>query len=375
MRIVVAPDSYKGSLFALKVAEIMGKAIKEVKPSVDVVLKPMADGGEGTIDTMLSSIEGKRIPITCTGPLGEKIDTYYAVTKENIVIVETACIAGLVQVPESLRNPDYTTSFGLGEVIRHALDQGYRSFVIGLGGSAINDGGLGMLRALGMQAFDGDGRELGPYGKDVAQIHSVSFQNLDKRLPQAQLRIACDVDNPLCGKAGASAVFGPQKGLAKERVEHYDKALHNYAVLVEKSIGVVAKDKDGAGAAGGLGFAFLVIGGQLESGAALLAEASGLEDAIKVSDVAITGEGQTDDQTLRGKAPSYVADLARRNYIPTILISGSVNGDIESLNTKFASCFSIINQPYTLEQCLEEAEQLVYQQTKQVTRLIISFCR
>ncbi|MDL4839514.1 glycerate kinase [Aquibacillus rhizosphaerae] len=369
MNIVVAPDSYKGSLTALEVASVMKRAINDLDKLHQVIVKPMADGGEGTIDTMLAATEGQRITITCTGPLGKKINTFYAVTNDETVIIEVANISGLVQVPEADRNPERTTTYGIGEVIKDGLEKGYRKFIIGLGGSATNDGGLGMLQALGLKANDQDGKAVGSFGSDLFNINHVNFKGIDKRMSDVDIRVACDVDNPLCGPYGSSAVYGPQKGATPNQVERFDDALQNYAFLVERELGKAYQTIHGAGAAGGLGFALLTLGGKLESGAELLGGAAGLEKVIRKSDLVITGEGQSDDQTLRGKAPAYVADLATKYNIPAVLISGSLSGDVNALRLKFAGCFSIINKPLALNQCIEQAEQLVYEQTKQVVNL------
>lgn len=370
MNIVIAPDSYKGSLTSLQVSEIMKKAIRDVNKDYHVTMKPMADGGEGTLDALLMSGKGERIPILCTGPLGEKINTTYAIVDSKTAIFECASIAGLVQVPMDKRNPDLTTSYGLGEAMIAALDKGCSSFVIGLGGSATNDGGLGMLLALGMKAWDEQGNVVGPFGKDVHHVRKVSFSDMDVRLKEVSIKVACDVDNPLCGEKGATNVYGPQKGATKEQIHNYDQALNLYGDAIESIICKSIKDFPGAGAAGGLGFALLTIGATLVSGAELLANAMNMEEAIEKADLVITGEGQSDEQTLYGKAPGYIAELAKKHHIPIVLISGSLDGDLDKLRERFAGCFSIINKPLSLEECIEQAELLLYEQTKQVIHLM-----
>ncbi|OZU88151.1 glycerate kinase [Virgibacillus indicus] len=373
MKIIVAPDSFKGSLTSTQASEVIKKSILKVQPSSDVVLKPMADGGEGTLETLLTATDGEQIPIACTGPLGEKIDTAYAIVEGNTAIIECASIAGLVQVPQNKRNPDVTTSFGIGEVIIDALNKGCTNFVIGLGGSATNDGGLGMLQALGMKALDYNGKPIGIYGKDLQQIKKANFNEIDSRLSEIKIKIACDVDNPLCGKRGASAVYGPQKGATAKQIEHYDQSLNNYGDLIETELNQSLKDIPGAGAAGGLGFAMLAIGANLVSGAELLAETIKAEESIQVADLVITGEGQSDEQTLFGKAPGFIASLAKKHHVPVVLISGSLSGDLDVLRERFSGCFSITNKPLSLEACMENAEELLYEQTKQIIHLICSF--
>ncbi|WAA08888.1 glycerate kinase [Fervidibacillus albus] len=372
MKIVLAPDSYKGSLTSPEVVQVMQKAILDYCNECTVIPKPMADGGEGTVDALFASSSGKRIEVTCTGPLGEKIPTYYAITEDETAIIEVANIAGLVQVPPSKRNPDLTTTYGLGEVMKDALDKGCTSFVIGLGGSATNDGGLGFLQALGVQFFDEDGKKVGIFGKDIMSVHEVRFDRIDPRLKKAKIKVACDVDNPLYGEKGASVVYGPQKGAKPKQIERYDKAFRRYASLIEQKQGKVLSNVKGAGAAGGLGFAFLVLDAELVSGAKLVAETSALEEAIRNADLVITGEGKSDEQTLYGKAPGYVADVAKGVGVPVILISGSIGDDSDTLRTKFDGCFSIITEPLTIEECMKEAKTLLYNQTKRIIHFIFS---
>ncbi|RKQ35868.1 glycerate kinase [Oceanobacillus halophilus] len=372
MNIILAPDSYKGSLSALEAAKTMKRAITDIDNGHLISMKPMADGGEGTMDAMLASSRGRKVVIQCAGATGEKIESYYAMLDSHTAVIELAAIAGLVQVPKKKRNPDYTTTFGIGEAILHALNRGCTSIIIGLGGSATNDGGLGMLQALGVKAWDERGNELGGFGNDLQQVSRISFTDVDPRVYQVEMKVACDVDNPLCGNRGASVVFGPQKGASVDQIPVYDKALDHYGNLVEAEVGKSLKKVPGAGAAGGTGFAFLSIGAELVSGAELMAKAMKLEDDIKQADLVFTGEGQSDEQTMYGKAPGYVAQLAKKYKVPVILLSGSLTGDIEKLQDRFSGCFSIINKPLTLEECIEHAQDLLYGQTKQIMYLMES---
>lgn len=373
MNIVIAPDSFKGSLTSIRASEIMKGAIKSVDASFQVTLRPMADGGEGTLHTLLASTEGVRIPIKCSGPLGDEIDTAYAIVNSNTAIIECASIAGLVQVPRAKQNPDITTTFGIGEVIIDALDKGCKSFIFGLGGSATNDGGLGMLMALGIKALDEDGNRVEPFGKDVQRVETVDFSELDERLLNPDIQVACDVDNPLCGEKGATKVYGPQKGASNEQLQQYDHALNNYGDVIENALNKRFKNVPGAGAAGGLGFALLAIGAKLISGAKLLGETLNVESAIKEADLVLTGEGQSDEQTLYGKAPGYIGSLAQKHQVPVILISGGLVGDLNVLRERFTGCFSIVNKPLTLEACIKYADELLYEQTKQVIHLLGNF--
>lgn len=369
MNIVIAPDSFKGSLTSIEVTNIIERAILDYNQNYSVIKKPMADGGEGTIDSLLAATKGEMISIQCTGPLGDKISTAYAIIDENTAIIECASIAGLTQVPSDQRNPDYTTTYGMGEAILDALDRGCRSFIIGLGGSATNDGGLGMLLALGMEAIDSNNQKVGMFGKDIHSVENVNFSKLDPRLKDVQIKVASDVDNPLCGDKGASVVYGPQKGATNEQIETYDLSLKKFSNVIEKTINQSIQNTPGAGAAGGLGFGFLTIGAELVSGAELLANAMDIEHEIQKADIVITGEGQSDEQTLYGKAPGYIASLAQNYNVPTILISGGLE-DVEKLSSSFAGCFSIINKPLSLQECMEQADLLLYQQAKQVIQFI-----
>lgn len=371
MKIVISPDSFKGSLTARQAAKAMKRGCEEAIPGVDIVLKPMADGGEGTLDTLIFATNGKRLHLNCTGPLGKKIETSYGeLGDKKTAVIEVASIAGLVQVPKDERDPYKTTSFGLGEAIKHAIGAGYSSIIIGLGGSSSNDGGLGMLQAVGVKFFNEKGEKLNFFGEDVLSVGSVDFSSLDCRLKDVSIRVAADVDNPLCGPNGASAIYGPQKGATPVQIKKLDNALFHYGELIEKAIGKELKETPGAGAAGGLGFALLVLGAEFISGAKLVANTIQLKEEISSADLVITGEGQSDEQTLFGKAPGYVAQIAKASGVPIILISGSLGKNTDSLRELFSGCFSITKGPASLEECIEFGEKLLYEQTKNVVHLI-----
>ncbi|WP_138419925.1 glycerate kinase [Aquibacillus sediminis] len=368
MNIVIAPDSFKGSLTSLEAANIIRKAVNDTEANDRCVMKPMADGGEGTIDAFLTSVGGRRIQLTCKGPLGADIETNYAILNDQTAVIEVASVAGLVQVPSEQRDPDRTTTYGIGQVMMDALDKGCRSFIIGLGGSATNDVGFGMFQALGMKAWSRTGAKLGYKGHDLLDIDQLDLTGLDPRLQQVSIQVACDVDNPLTGQTGASAVYGPQKGASAEQVTRYDHAHAYFAKLVDEE----KRDLPGAGAAGGLGFALLTLGATLKPGANVIAEIGKVEQAIRQADLIITGEGQSDEQTLYGKAPAHIADLAKKHNKKVLLISGSLGNGAEALHDKFTGCFSIMNRPMTLEACIEHAGELLYEQTKHVMYLVRS---
>jgi glycerate kinase len=371
MKIVVAPDSYKGSLPAKEVGITIKKAFALEMPGAEVEVIPMADGGEGTLDALLYATNGEKVEATATGPLGEQVETCFGILGDGkTAVIEMAQVAGLPMVPSEKRNPLLTTTFGVGELIAAAIDKGIRSFIIGLGGSATNDGGLGMLQALGAAFLDEQGKGVKPIGESLQKISSVDFTNLKPELKACRFRIASDVENALCGENGASFVFGPQKGATAAQVQQLDEGLKQYASLVEDHLKVKLQDIPGAGAAGGLGFGFLALGAEIIPGAQVVAEATGLEKHIKEADWVITGEGQSDFQTLYGKAPFFVAGLAKKHGVSAILLSGGLGKGHEQLLDHFVSCHSIVNAPMPLEHAIADAQSLLYSCARNVVRLI-----
>lgn len=376
MNVVIAPDSFKGSLSAKEISLIMKKSCLDVFPDAEVILKPMADGGEGTLDSLLFTTKGKRLHIPCTGPLGEKIKAPVGILGDGkTAVIEVASVSGITQVPEHKRNPYRTTTYGIGQCIQFVLDQGLRNIVIGLGGSATNDGGMGMLSALGAQFFSEDSEKPGMFGYDLLKIARVDLSRLDERLRHTRILIASDVRNPLCGQQGASHVYGPQKGATRDQVLQLDRALDRYSNLLEKQTGIQAKHTPGAGAAGGLGFALLSLGAKIESGAELIASYSHLEETVAGADLVLTGEGQSDRQTFYGKAPGYVAQLCKKYGVPSILLSGGIEGEMKDFHQWFTACFSLVNRPMSLTESMEHAESLLYDQSLNIFHLIKSMNR
>ncbi|WP_372635907.1 glycerate kinase [Cohnella sp.] len=369
MRIVLAPDSFKGSLSAVQAAYAMVRAVRDALPDAEAIPLPMADGGEGTVDALVAAGGGEKRPIEATGPLGLPVRSYYGAIGRTAVL-EAANLFGLTMVPEAERNPLRTTSAGLGEAIRAALDAGFADFVIGLGGSSTNDGGIGMLGALGAVFLDRSGTPLRGFGADLAEIASVDFSGLDPRLASARITVACDVRNPLLGEDGAAAVYGPQKGATPELCRRLDDAMAVYADKIESDRGAALRSEPGAGAAGGLGFAFLALGAKLAPGAEVLEAYVGLKERIRDADWVITGEGRSDGQTLYGKLPLHVAKLARETGTKAVLLSGSLGPASERLDSYFAGCFSIVEGPATLAECMENAEGSLYRATRRIVRLI-----
>lgn len=371
MKIVVAPDSFKESLSAIEACRTIEKAIKKEMPKAKIEIFPMADGGEGILETLVYATNGKKIECEAKGALGERIQTEYGILGDGkTAVIEIAKIAGLMQVPPSERNPMNTTTYGIGEAIADALEKGYREFIIGLGGSATNDGGLGMLQALGAIFLDEANESVPPLGASLSKIIKVDLSAIHHKLKESRIIVASDVMNPLCGKEGATYVFGAQKGVALEQMKELDLAMSSYAELIEAYLSKKYQHKEGAGAAGGLGFAFMLLGSQMQSGAELVAKTIGLREALADADWVITGEGKSDEQTLYGKVPSYISKLARENDVKAILISGSLGEGYEALYNEFMSCFSIINKPMALEEAMENARVLLYQQSRNVARLI-----
>lgn len=367
MKILVAPDSYKGSLSALQVGTIIKDAFSRELPDLDVEIIPMADGGEGTLETLVFATKGNRIKVQARGPLQQSIETEFGVLGDGkTAVIEVAAISGLPMVPLQERNPKHTTTYGIGEVILHAMEEGYREFIVGLGGSSTNDGGMGMLQALGATFFNEEGETLPPVGESIFHVKRVDLSLLHPLLKECKFTIANDVTNPLCGKNGASYVFGPQKGIENDKLEEFDCAMKQYALLVENQLGMELKHIDGAGAAGGLGFAFLLLNGIMKSGSRIVAEVTKLSHSIKNSDFVITGEGQSDFQTLFGKVPIYIANLANEEGVKTILLSGSLGEGYEQLRDYFMSCHSITVGPISLEECMNNAEQLLYNQARNI---------
>ncbi len=371
MKIIVAPDSFKESLSAVEVSQTIKDAIISERADAEVDVYPMADGGEGILETLVYATKGRFVDLIASGPLGKKIHTKYGVLGDGrTAVIEIAKMSGLMQVCPSERNPMHTTTYGIGEAIVHALEQGHRKFIVGLGGSATNDGGFGMLQALGGSFLDENGCEVSSFGSSLLKIKKVDLARLHPKLKECDFVIASDVMNPLCGQEGATYVFGAQKGAAAGQLKKLDEAMQHYANLIEAAIGKTFQHEPGAGAAGGLGFAFMILGSRLQSGAELAARTIGLHEAIRRADWVITGEGKSDAQTLYGKVPVYVAKLARKHQAKALLISGSLGEGYEALYQYFDACFSIVNQPMPLEKAMSEAKMLLYQQARNVSRLI-----
>ncbi len=357
MKIVIAPDSFKESLSAPEVAAAIARGWRQVFPEAELLLRPMADGGEGTVDAVLAATGGERRECRVCGPLGEPVLAHWGWLGEGTAVLEMASASGLHHVPRARRDATLTTSLGTGELIRAALDAGATRIILGLGGSATNDGGAGLLQALGVRFLDARELELPPGGAALARLARIDVGGLDPRLLQARLEIAADVDNPLCGPRGASRVFGPQKGADPQQVEQLDAALEHYARVVAATLGEDHSHHPGVGAAGGLGFAaraFLHAG--FRPGIELVAELSGLADAVEGADLVITGEGRLDSQSLHGKTPVGVARIARAAGVPVVALAGSLGEDYQALYAAgIDAAFALSPGPQSLEQAMTGA--------------------
>ena len=375
--VVIAIDSFKGSLSSLAAGQVASDAVRAVFPQAHVEIFPLADGGEGTVDTLVEGLQGQIVPAVVTGPLKAPVTSRYGlVPAEKLAVIEMADAAGLPMVPVEKRNPLQTTTYGLGELILQAIDAGCREFIIGIGGSATNDCGLGMLTALGWKFLKDDGTPAGICGGNLAEVAAIDGSRVDARLKECRFRIACDVTNPLYGSQGCSVVFGPQKGATPEIVKAMDESIHRFADLAEKELGNVGAAVPGAGAAGGLGFAFRTfLGGELTPGTELCLEAIGIRQALEKADLLLTGEGRMDRQTAMGKGPAGVAQLAHRlnPKIKTVAVCGCALPDAELVNQHgIDAYFPILHMPMTAEEAMEEKNtRLNLKQTvMQILRLL-----
>lgn len=367
--IVIAPDSFKGSLSADGVAAAIAEGIRRVRADADIRIRPMADGGEGTLDAMLS-MGGERRVLTVEGAAGPKRDAAVGLLSDGSAIVETAEIVGITD-PVGMGVPvDARSTRGMGEAIRALLDEGVRRFYVALGGSSTNDAGAGLLAGLGLQLFDAAGKPLEPTPQTLAQVARVDVSGLDARLREASFVGMSDVDNPLTGEHGATAVFGPQKGVTPEQVAPIDAALGHFADLLEAALGRRVRDEAGSGAAGGLGFALRMLGASFEPGAEVVARTIGLDEALDRADWLITGEGRSDVQTLHGKAPFIACRHAAAAGVPATLLSGAVDAAaLPRLAEHFSGCFSPAPGPITLETAIRDAARLLANEAEQLARL------
>ena len=377
MKVLLAPDSFKGSLPSRGVCAALKKGIFKVSADIEVTEAPIADGGEGTVDAIITSAGGQKCVEWVAGPLGDKVKAYYGILRNGTAVIEMASASGLYLVPKDKRNPLVTTSFGTGELIESALDRGCRKFIVGIGGSATNDGGAGMLQALGARFFDRYGRGISCGGGNLDKLVKIDLSKMDKRIYESQFIAASDVNNPLCGENGASAVYGPQKNATPRMVEILDRNLRHYAGVVKDIFNEDLSETAGAGAAGGLGFALIVfLKAKLKNGIDIVMDVTHMEDKVKNSDLIITGEGNTDFQTCFGKAPSGIAKLAKKYDKPVIILSGGLGEGYKNLYSMGAtSLFSIENKPMSLKNSMEDTSDLIEDRMEDIMRTIAAFYR
>lgn len=376
MKVVVAIDSFKGSLTSMEAGNAARTGILAVGPDTEVIVKPLADGGEGTTDSLIEGLGGEKVYLTVTGPLGRRVTAYYGYIEESgTAIMEMAAAAGIILVPEEKKNPMSATTYGVGEMIRDAMDKGCRDFIIGIGGSATNDGGIGMLRALGYEFTDENGEDAGEGGQALSKVAAIHKGGVCEELKECRFRIACDVNNPLCGTNGATYVYGPQKGVTDEIKASLDAGMAHFAKVTAEEFGKDFAQTPGAGAAGGLGFAFLsYLDAKLTPGIELILHAVGLEEEIKEADIVITGEGKLDHQTAMGKAPAGVAKLAKKYGARVIAFAGGVTKDAKACNDAgIDAFFPIVRGVAALEEAMDpdNAKENMSAAVEQVFRLLL----
>ncbi|XFA98724.1 glycerate kinase [Candidatus Izemoplasma sp. B36] len=374
MNILIAVDSFKGSLSSKEISNVIEKSILDTLPNSKIKKIPIADGGEGTIESLIEGLNGKIIHKKVHGPLMEDVNGYYGILPESkTAIIEMAICSGLPLVPSKLRNPLSTTTYGVGELILDALDKGCNEFIVGIGGSATNDAGIGMCSALGFRFLDEFNNELSPIGENLIKVHHIDISEVDSRIKNTKFLIACDVDNPLFGKLGAAYTYGPQKGANPSQVKALDNGLKHFSRIVKNILNIDKANLPGAGAAGGLGYGFSVfLNGELKPGIDIVFEKINFNENLKDIDLIITGEGKIDFQSLMGKAISGVAKAAKAKNIPVIAIGGCVTNDAYKLyDYGITSIFSITNKPMSIEEAMdsENTKLAIYHTIKAIFKL------
>ena len=374
MKIVIAPQGFKGNLTALQVARAIEKGIKRVVPDARTAIKPMADGGEGTVQALVDATGGKMMTTEVTGPLGERVTARWGILSDKVTAaIEMAAASGLPLVPPEKRNPLVTTTYGTGELVLAALDNGCRKLIIGIGGSATNDGGAGMAQALGAGLLDAGGKELPFGGAALARLEHIDITGLDSRLTGFDVLLASDVNNPLCGPEGASAIYGPQKGATPEKVQQLDAALAHYADVIQRNLGLDLRDIPGAGAAGGLGLGLMVfLKARLVPGIEVIIDTTNFVETLKDADLVFTAEGRIDCQSAMGKVPTGVALKAKEFGIPVIALAGEIGDDYAVVYEQgIDAVLSIAPGPISLSQSLAEADRLITDTAERAVRLFL----
>ncbi|WLH65382.1 glycerate kinase [Pseudomonas sp. FP2300] len=372
MKIIIAPDSFKDSLSAQGVADAIAQGLAEVWPDAQLIKCPMADGGEGTVESVLAACNGQWRHTWVRGPLGVSVEARWGwLAESRTAIIEMAEASGLQLVPPGQRDACASSTYGTGELIRAALDEGAGRVILAIGGSATNDAGAGAMQALGVALLDDQGQPLAPGGLALANLARIDLSDLDPRLAHVSFEIAADVDNPLCGPHGASVVFGPQKGASAHQVQALDRALGHFAEQCARALSKDVRDEPGSGAAGGLGFAAKAfLGARFRTGVDVVAQLTGLAEAVSGADLVITGEGRFDAQTLRGKTPFGVARIARRQGVPVLVIAGTLGEGYQALyDHGIDAAFALANGPMTLQQACVDAPRLLSERARDIARL------
>lgn len=371
--IVLAPDSFKESMTAKEACEAMERGIKKANSNITCIHVPMADGGEGTMQSLVDATGGKIYSIKVVGPLGNEVEAKYGILGDGQTgILEMASASGIHLVPAEKRNPLITTTFGTGQLIKACLDHGVKKLLIGIGGSATNDGGAGVVQALGGRLLDKDGNEIGFGGGELGKVAKIDLTNFDARLKEVSVEVACDVTNPLCGERGASRVFGPQKGATPEMIEALDNNLRHYASIIKEQLKKDVLEVPGAGAAGGLGAGLMAfLNGSLKKGIDMVIEYSKLEEKVKDADMVWTGEGSIDFQTQYGKTPLGVAIVAKKYNKPVIALAGRIGDGIEVLYEKgIDAIFGIMKGVTSIEEALAKGQENIEKTAEDIIRLI-----
>ncbi len=361
MKILLAPDSFKGTMTSMEIISFLEEAAKLHFDPLEIVKLPLADGGEGTVDTLLFIKGGKYEWAEVTGPLGEKVKAKYGIIEDKTAVIEMAQASGLPLIDRKDRNPLLTTTYGTGELIKDAIEKGIRNFIIGIGGSATNDGGIGALQALGVKFLDEKGNEIGFGGKELGKIKHIELENIDRRIKESNFIVMCDVDNPLTGDRGASFVFGPQKGATKEMLEILENGMRNYAEVIQNELGINVNEIPGAGAAGGLGAALhCFLGAQLKPGIDTILDFANFDEMLKGVDFVVTGEGKMDKQSIFGKAPSGIAKRCRKYGTKAVAIVGSMGEGAEEIyKYGIESIMPTVNKEMSLDEALSRAKELL----------------
>jgi glycerate kinase len=374
MRILIAPDSYKNALSALEVAKALKAGLLKVFPDAEIELLPMADGGEGTVEALIDATGGQIIKTRVHDPLMRPVESSFGITGDGVAaVIEMASASGIQLINTAERNPWVTTTFGTGELIRAALDKGCRDIILGIGGSATNDCGMGMASALGVKFLDQSGNPVGQGGGMLGEVARIDTSGLDARIRDTKIMVACDVTNPLTGPKGASHVYGPQKGADPEMAEKLDGNLKRFSEVIAEQLGKKVGNIPGAGAAGGLGAGLIAfLDGELVEGVPAIAAKTGLDAAAAKADIVITGEGKIDSQTQYGKTPYGVAQVANRHGKPLIAVAGTIGEGADVLYQKgFDAIVSVLDRPMNLEEAIQETQALLEATGERIGRLLI----